>query len=132
MEYSPSLGIQVEEAGMKYVDRGDPSSPDFTVFTFDNAYHDLDLSSIVPEAGANHPVHLFIRGQTSVPPDVIRFRKKGNVNTLNQGGLWVPVSGLASYNGDLLVTMDANRVIEYVASASASGIYVLVRGWIEE
>jgi len=111
-----------------YVDRGDPSSWDFTVanFTTDGNWHDLDLSSIVP--GGTKLVHMRIRLCT---PSLagINFRKKGNTNAVNIATMKTQVASVYYYE-DFFVPCDANRIIQYLANdVSWTAIDVTVRGW---
>lgn len=118
--YSPSKAIQVTEViDMKYVDRGDPAEVDFTQadLTLDDAWHELDLSAIVPAAGANHLVHL-----KALATITIAFREVGNINTIN---VTPEATGM---HADSWVMLDANRKIEYMTSAGMIGT-LTVRGW---
>lgn len=136
--YSPSLGIQVTELMMGiYHDRGDPAAPDFVGanLVVDMAWHELDLSSIVPEAGANHLVHLmgFSRWVDGAGAEM-RFRKVGNIHEVNMA--WTiegPVAKSAST--DMWVMLNADRKIEYNVNApelSNREIMLLVRGWVTD
>lgn len=133
MEYSPSLGIQVTEAGMKYVNRGDPATFDFTLadITQDDAWHDLDLSGIVAEAGAGHLVHLIAGVKGTKADNYLYFRAKGNVNEVNIVCLRTQAANVGS-DEDCLILMDATRTIQYRANINDwSAILIAVRGWVE-
>lgn len=120
---------------MIYVDRGDPATFDFTQadLILDMAPHDLDLSAIVPPAGANQLVHLMVRGNaaviTSPFPPMLLIRKKGNANWMNVTGFGTQVSNLYAAAGDVWVMLDANRVIEYRGNVDI--VDIVVRGWME-
>jgi len=111
-----------------FVDRGDPSSPDFTEtdLTFDGAWHDLDLSSVVP-AGAK-AVLLRVKIRDDVANTTLRFRKNGNSNTLNVSVIMQHVAGQYNWE-DLVVACDANRVIEYMSPSSLLNVFITVGGW---
>lgn len=121
---------------MIYVDRGDPAAPDFTKpgFTIDGAWHDLDLSGIVPAAGANMLVHLSLDVMPGTIGKYIRLREKGNSNSYNIGGL-AGIYGHRDYlRSDVWVKMDANRVIQYQVESVPldwDSMEVTVRGWME-
>jgi len=112
-----------------YVDRGDPAAYDKvkTDLTIDGAWHDLDLSSIVP-AGAK-AVLLKTRLQSANPGDAIRYRLKGNTNEIN-------VCGCEALRANVIRTrlgitsIDVNRVLEYNADNIAWTLLdIVVRGW---
>lgn len=120
-------------SGQTYVDRGDPSSFDFTVssLTTDNTWNDLDLSSIVAADGASNLVHLLVAVQDGSTNVGIQFRENGNSNGLNVSICWINTSGQDHYF-DVLVLMDASRIIEYKASNTTfTTINIAVRGWWE-
>lgn len=126
MEYSPSLAIQVEEE-MRYINRGDPAVPDFTALTFDDLWHDLDLSGIVASAGASHLVHLRIDFSAPGPALEGWLREKGNVNTEN--AVRCITRDGATHSRGIWVQMDAQRKIEYRVWAGMSTFNIVVRGW---
>jgi len=112
-----------------YVDRGDTAAYDYVKedLTIDGAWHDLDLSSIVP-AGAK-AILLKTSLQSANPGDAIRYRKKGNTNEIN-------VCGCEALRANVLRTrlgitsIDTNRVIEYNADDIAwTALDIVIRGW---
>jgi len=112
----------------EYVDRGDSSEYDFNVedFTTDLQWHDLDLSSIVPEKAKL--VHMRIRLST---PSLagINFRKKGNTNAVNTSTMKTQVANVYYYE-EFFVPCDVNRMIQYMANnVSWTVLDVTVRGW---
>lgn len=124
-----------EEVEMKYVDRGDPGDPDFTEanLSADAAWHELDLSGIVAEAGANHLVHLSLQTYEPRPGEpsnevIFKARKLGNIN------MWNLAIADKIICTDLWVMVDANRKIEYwLETISGSGkIGVTIRGWVTD
>jgi len=123
-------GLTGAGGGTSLIDRGDPAANDKTLsdFTTDNAYHDLNLSSIVP-AGATW-ILLKVVVMSSTIPAYIRFRKKGNSNSINVAVADCIQANL-SHPYQFLCPCDADRVIEYYASNSTwSSIQLSVSGWI--
>ena len=115
--------------GNSYVDRGDPAAADFAVgdFTTDASWNDLDLSSIVP-AGAV-AVHLYVVINDNAAGSAMLFRKNGNSNAFNIGRVATHVTGITE-SGDVITTLDSNRVIEYWGTNVAFvSIDVTVKGW---
>jgi len=107
---------------------GDPAAPDFTAgtLTLDNNWHDLDLSAIVP-AGRNFVLLRVFLSAVSTTTKSVFFRKNGNSNAVN-------VSSISAYAGqvayaDVIVPMDANRVIEYEGVASPYALEITIGGW---
>lgn len=112
-----------------FVDRGDPSVYDYakTDLTLDGAWHDLDLSSIVP-AGAKA---VFIVGHVEGNGIdwTIMFRKKGNTNEVNHGGMETIRANVERHRSSI-VALDTNRVIQYKADNQAWATLDLgIRAW---
>jgi hypothetical protein len=116
-------------AGGSYIDRGDPSSPDFIRpnLDTDGSEHDMDLSSIVPEGAI--AVHLKFRIMGTSVGLFFMFKEKGNSNFDNSLMQYTQIAN--SYIAqDGRVMLDSNRVITYKTSNDAFGWYgVTVRGW---
>ena len=116
-------------ANYGFVDRGDPSSEDYvaTNLTKDGAWHDLDLSSIVP-AGTKL-ILLRVGVVHSTGGQRVRFRKNGISNDMNTGDVWAPNTN--PFTADILVCCDGDRKIEYFASSTGtwSTLNVTVGGW---
>lgn len=119
-------------AGVKYVDRGDPAAWDFTSgsFTKDSAYHDLDLSSILPSEAANQLVHLVVQVNTTIAGSGIYFRKKGLTNGYNVGGV-NSAENAKLHTEDIWVRCNESRVVQYFVTTGYTwtNLDVLVRGW---
>jgi len=116
-------------AGIKYVDRGDPAALDFTVgdFITDNTWRELDLFPIVG-AGVKL-VLLFIDVWDADTVFQYEFRQKGNANAFNIAKRKAIASGFGFYE-DIEVLTDVNGKIEYrMSSGTYDTIDVLVRGW---
>lgn len=112
-----------------YVDRGDPAAYDFAVgdLTTDASWRDLDLSGIVP-SGAK-AVLLKTLLQSANPGDAIRYRLKGNSNTINACGCEALRANVARTRMGI-TSLDANRVIQYNADNIAwTSLSIVVRGW---
>ena len=111
-----------------FVDRGDPSAWDFEegVLTTDDTWRDLDLSSIVP-AGATQ---VLIGGY--IADDVLgtyfQLRENGNSDGYNAFTLTTQVANVG-IEINALVSLDSNRVIEYLGKTVAFVIKIVVRGW---
>lgn len=113
-------------------DRGDPSSPDFTSFTTDNAYHDLDLSSIVPAGTSAVCIHLTAKNSAVAGGESVTFRKKGNTNSQNVSVLFSQVANVL-FSGDCTVAVDSNRFIQYLFTNGAawSSTSLTVKGYYQ-
>lgn len=115
--------------GLKFVNRGDPASEDFGLgdFTFDDAYHDLDLSGIIPEGVK---VVLFtIEMNTAASRQRVAFMKKGQINTLNIAYALTQVANMPIVH-DLFVVPDSSRFIEYQGSSGVwNTLSMTIRGW---
>jgi hypothetical protein len=112
-----------------FVDRGDPAAWDLDLagMTTDGAWHDWDLSSIVP-AGAV-AVLLFSQVKDDATNSFLMFRKNGNSNEYNVAAN--RTQEVSIYTGmQHTVFLDANRVIEYKATNTTfTDIYTVVSGW---
>lgn len=122
--------MKVFGGGSTYVDRGDPAAVDFAVgdLTTNGAWHDLDLSSIVP-AGAKSVI-LYVAMRDTAADVIVIFRKNGNSNSINVGGVANEDSHATSQRGDIIVALDSNRVIEYfTTNTSIDTLNITVKGW---
>ncbi|MFA5763644.1 MAG: hypothetical protein WC915_02440 [archaeon] len=112
-----------------YVDRGDPSNWDFTTTDFiaDSAWHDLDLSAIVPAGAKAVSIKLYV--DKTVANRVVSLRKKGNTNTI--AGITINTQS-ASFGiyGNGIVGCDSDQVVEYYAQSGAWPTFnLVVTGW---
>lgn len=115
---------------LNYVDRGDPSSADFTAFslTQDGQWHDLALASIIP-AGAI-AVHLAIEVCDGMVSQRFRIKEKGNNNAKNCLIATTVVANVSAFS-EGFVGVDADLKCQYDASNTTwSCMNVLVRGWL--
>lgn len=116
-------------AGHKFIDRGDPDSPDWETgaFTTDNTWRDLDCSSIVP---ANAKAIVFAGYITDdAVNSQFMMRKKGctNLYTIRYVVSQVINKTMAF---SWLMACDNNRVVQYKATAvTFSYIQLNVIGW---
>lgn len=115
--------------GHKLVDRGDPSNYDYSVidFTIDGAYHELDLSLIVPKGAL--AVLVQIEFICSAPDLLFRFRKLGNSYEMNcLRGNSDKAMGVNTVTG--IVFCDSDRIIEYkLGNGVWLAFYFTVCGW---
>lgn len=113
----------------RFVDRGDPADWDFGFGDFikDNAWHTLDLSGIVPE-GVKAVLIRYATTATSSGYD-IWIRKKGNTNQRNAGNIDSKGTD-ADEVGDMIISPDENRQIEYlIPEDEFTVIKLVVGGW---
>jgi len=112
-----------------YIDRGDPAIFDFlkTDLTQDGAWHELDLSAIVPAGAVAVNVHLTIEHV-----DVHRaafLRKHGNANNFGIVGQRTQVSN-KTIEKDGCVAISSDRKIDYFFEAPAWLIITMtITGW---
>lgn len=126
--------VQIDSSGITvaagvYVDRGDPAVADNATgeFTKDDAWHNYDLSSIVP-AGAK-TILIRVLAATTAAGHQFALRKEGNSNAINMAQVRTQVANVV-ISQDLIVSCDANRVLEYFATnATWSTLNVTVAGW---
>lgn len=112
-----------------YQDRGDPAVYDYDKddLTKDGAWHDLDLSHIAPVC--THAVLLVGHVEGNGVDWKISFRKKGNVNEVNHGGMETLRAGVERCRM-MICSVNASRVLQYKADNKAWAILDLaVRGW---
>lgn len=112
-----------------FVDRGDPAAWDKQVgdFTTDGAYHDLDLSAIVPAGATAVLISGYI--QDDAINSYLAFRKNGNAQAKIQAVVRTQVID-NPMDFCFIVACDVNRVIEYVGAAvTFTAINFVVSGW---
>lgn len=112
-----------------YYDRGDPGIWDWQLVDLiaDNAWHDLDLSAIVP-AGATIVRFQTIFRSTSTNSRFM-IREKGNVNSFNVSSIGIQL-GNETLEEQLFCAPDADRVIQYrFVSPVPSFFRMTVCGW---
>lgn len=126
--WGPILSTDISKAPV-FVDRGDPAAWDYAKedLTIDGAWHDLDLSAIVPEKAKA----VFIAGhlQGAAVDWAIRFRKNGNTNEIVHGGMETLRAGVERHRSSI-VALDEDIKIEYNADNQAwTTLDLVVKGW---
>lgn len=112
-----------------YFNRGDNTPNDFTTgdFTLDGAWHDLDLSGIVPED--SKCVNLKVNVRASIVDNRFDIRQNGNVNTANLLSVWTQVKD-RRIGGVFPVNVDSARIVEYRGTAGNwTLVFINVNGW---
>ena len=112
-----------------FVDRGDPDTYDYAKedLTIDGAWHDMDLSGIVPEKAKA----VFIIGhlQGNGVDWHIMFRKSGNVNEVAHGGMETLRSNVERHRSSI-VALDSDRKIEYKVDNEAwDTLDLAIKAW---
>lgn len=125
------IDLIIEAIGVPpcYIDRGDPVNADFATedFTLDDAWHELDLSSLIP-AGATAVAltGLFINEQVQ---RLAMFRLHGNSNAANVARIYTQSASLTICS-DFVVALDPDRKIDYLFEGFFwSTISLTVKGW---
>jgi hypothetical protein len=116
-----------------FVHRGDPSVTDWNetgskaVLNTNGAWHDLDLSSIVPTGALAVLFSMTIKDDTA--DAMFALRKKGQTYTIITTKIRTQVANI-EFNGLILCACDTNRVVEYVGDNLAfTQIALSVAGW---
>lgn len=112
-----------------FFDRGDPTSPDWTLpdFVADGEWRDLDLSAIVPENARVVAFHC--QATCGDVSKQIRFRTRGNVYSANVSGLRAITTGFA-VRQDLLIACDVDLFVQYALQPGDwHTLELTVKGW---
>jgi len=112
-----------------FVDRGDPAANDFTITNFirDGAWHDLDLSGIIPENVK--AVAISFAGYNTEASKHVWMKTKGNIKDFNKSQFFTQTAGLV-FTGDMIVAPNENGIIEYqIESTGWLYINITVKGW---
>jgi len=130
MSQGPAISPPTTFLTARYVPRNaDPSSYDKTTWTADAAWHDWDLSTIIP-ASAVAVALTFTSAISGAGAAVeIKFRRNGNSNTAEILELYAPSGDVGSCFG--VVPCDTSRVIEYWITnlGGQYSISAVVMGW---
>jgi len=112
-----------------FVDRGDPAAYDYdkTDLTIDGAWHDLDLSAIVPAKAK--AVFLLGHVEGAAVDWAIIFRKNGNGNEIVHSGMETLRAGVERHRSSICA-IDDDRIIEYKAdNENWTSLNLVVKGW---
>jgi len=114
---------------IELIDRGDPIASDFTQadMTLDNAWHDLDLSAIVPADAIW--VMFIVELRHNVGDGFLQFRKNGNANVFASPKVYVQVVN-EEVAAQMLVPCDDAQIIEYRADLNIQFVTMTILGWI--
>lgn len=112
-----------------FVDRGDPAAYDWakTDLTTDGAWHDLDISSIVPKSAKAILIigHLVGNGVDWT----IRFKKYGQTNDINLGCMET-IRAMVDRRRMMICAVDSNQKVQYKIDNKAwSTLELAIRGW---
>jgi len=126
--WGPILSLDIGKAPV-FVDRGDPAAYDYAKedLTIDGAWHDMDLSAIVPAKAKA----VFIIGhlEGNAVDWHIRFRKNGNVNEVVHGGMETLRANVERHRSSI-VALDDDRIIEYnVDNQAWATLDLAIKGW---
>lgn len=111
------------------VDRGDPAAYDYAVgdLTTDGAWHDLDLSSILPAGTVAALIKTQVKDDAA--GSYFQFRKNGNSNTIHTSTIRTQAVDV-TIEREHIVFPDTSRVVEYRASNTTfTDINIVVCGW---
>lgn len=112
-----------------YINRGDFSDADFVTgdFTRDGAWHDLDLSAIVPANVTAVSIRTTI-SSTAIAKSFL-IRTAGNVNT---GNIFISTTQVANIFRPAMGTVypSSSRHIEYLfTDATVNNVFMAINGW---
>ena len=113
-----------------HVDRGDPAAADFGTgdFTIDGAYHDLDLSGIIPSTAKSVVLLVYAKDDVISDAGGVYFRKNGNTNSAVVP--WVnPQVADITIRAQLIVACDTSQKIEYLVTTSLTALNVTITGY---
>ena len=125
------IDLIIESIGVPpvFIDRGDPANDDFLVGSLvrDGAWHDLDLSSIVPSNASCVALAAYISGTTVLK--WCEFRKKGNVNVYNESYFVTQVANV-SITGDFNIPIGSDGLLQYrFQDSTINNGAITVKGW---
>lgn len=129
MQWLIDLIIEAVSDYFGYHFRGDPTAFDFTIgdLTIDNAWHDLDLSSIIPEGVRAINMITNIRGTAAQVR--VAFKRGGQVNDYNMCSIWTQKINV-KIGGSFPIAVDENRIMQYkIANATINICGLCIAGW---
>jgi len=123
--------VFLRSPGCKFVNRGDSADVDFTMpfWIIDSAYHDLDLSTIIPINTVAVLARLLIN--CTFNTGYVKFRTKGQTNDYNRTRLRMQVASVMN-EADIWLLPNSARLCEYYVQnvGTWSEIGLTIRGWI--
>jgi len=130
MSQGPAISAQPYQVGRFVPRNSDAAAYDFTLanFTIDTAWHDLDLSAIVPAGAIAVLVQWGMRNSDADAPTALR--RNGMVNVIEiVHGRSIAANIYSPYS--MIVPCDANRVIEYrITNVGTWGyLSMIILGW---
>lgn len=110
-----------------FVYRGPLNLPDYDQdsLLLDNQYHDLDLSNIVSISAKCALIDVAVAGEVG---KTVNFRRNGLTGLEDNIGITVQVKNVV-LQGQIIVGVDDNRIIECAISNKIVRISLVVRGW---
>lgn len=111
-----------------FVCRGDASASDFTeaTLTVDGAWHELDLSSIVPVGAV--AVLLTVSAADATPGNGIYLENNDYSNHYNVSRVVVQNDSVSNVI-DCIVSCSSDRKLKYYIYAGTDSISIIVKGW---
>lgn len=111
-----------------FIDRGDPVFYDFVIqqLVADGAWHELDLSGIIPEGA--QAVSLSLAFSATVTNRAVYFRKNGNANAFNSF-IAQTIVALINHTAHGVVALSTDRKIDYRIHTDFNEVYITVAGW---
>ena len=122
-------GLKILNTGDIFTDRGNVASADFSAgdLTKDGAWHDLDLSGIIPAGTKRVMLRVQIIALATI--GVMKVKTKGNAQDVNVDIASMETNGFPE-NTTLLVVPDADGIVEYwMTNVTYITVLVTVAGW---
>lgn len=125
------IDLIIETIGIPpvYIHRGDPAVQDYdhNDFTYDNVWHALDLSAVVPDGAKAVLFH--VSAKDAQVQNFGQFERNGGINHTNFSQIIIQVADLTiAY--DIVVACDEDRKIQYRFPGVPFDLFDLViRGW---
>ena len=125
------INAKEEKGFVRFVDRGDPASADFTLadLTTDDTWNDLDLSAVIPPEAK--VVFIYVVVIDDAVNSRFQIRRNGNTNGQVAPGVLTQVTNQA-ITGTLFVSVGEDGIIEYNATNTTfTAISIIIQGWWE-
>ena len=129
VESNENFLTQEQEKGHRFYGRGDIAAVDFSLssLTTDGAYHNLDLSLIIPNGTV--AVLLRVALVDDAAGSYILFRKKGDANAHRAMVVRSQVANVWT-DADGIMPIGESKKLEYKASnLTFSDMLIVVKGW---